>query len=79
MGVLHNVHLGSLAVLDIFHLATKAHRYDTNLIVDISHLTTTVDMMLTHQKLMIEGQSNQYMETRLTCPWQMRDVLSQPA
>ena len=36
-------------------------------------------MMLTHQKLMIEGQSNQYVETRLTCPWQMRDVLSQPA
>ena len=60
--------------LDISHLATNVHIYDETLMLDISLLTTTVDMMQTCQKLIIEGQSNQYMETGLTCPLQMKDI-----
>ena len=78
MGVLHMEDHGKnllFTTLDISHLATNVHRYDATLILDISHLTTTVDMMQTCQKLIIEGQSNQYMETGLTCPLQMKDIL----
>ena len=55
-------------------MATNVHIYDETLMLDISLLTTTVDMMQTCQKLIIEGQSNQYMETGLTCPLQMKDI-----